>query len=227
VNRRDLLRSLVALPMLGCGRGTPADCVAVPDETAGPYADSDGMIASTQYQRADITEGKPGTPLALALRLIDGSRGCTPIVGARVILWHCDANGVYSEYASPANVGNGEVGSSATTFLRGWQPTDGDGTARFTTIYPGWYPPRVTHIHVQIYNPSDLATPVKTTQLAFPDGVSALVYTQATLYAKGQNATSNANDMVFAGNTDHVLVAVSGDNASGYSASLTLALAGY
>ncbi len=61
------------------------------------------------------------------------------------------------------------------------QVTGSDGTVTFTTIYPGWYTPRVTHIHLMVYNPSDLTTPVKTTQLCLPDAINETVYGQAGL----------------------------------------------
>ena len=145
-------------------------CAEIPDETGGPYPDVKDMIASTTYQRADITEGKTGTPLTLTLNVVNVGSGCAPVVGARVIIWQCDADGVYSEYASTQNSdpGQGETGSTTTTYLRGWQVTDSDGNVTFTTIYPGWYVPRVTHIHLMVYHPSDLKTAVKTTQFCFP-----------------------------------------------------------
>lgn len=204
-------------------------CHEVPDETSGPYPDVDGMISSSKYNRADITEGKAGTPLRLTLQVLDVSKACAPIVGARVIIWHCDANGVYSEYATSMNSDSAQddIGSTSTTYLRGWLETDGTGTVAFTTIYPGWYTPRVTHIHVMVYDPSDLSTPVKTTQFAFPDAANATVYGQASLYPKGQNSTTNATDQVFGSSDEYVLAAVTGNASSGYAASLPLGVTSY
>ena len=78
-------------------------CNEIPDETGGPYPDVDGMISNATYNRKDITEGLKGTPLTLTLQVVDVGKACAPIVGARVIIWHCDANGVYSEYSSTMN----------------------------------------------------------------------------------------------------------------------------
>jgi hypothetical protein len=39
---------------------------------------------------------------------------------------------------------------TAQTFLRGIQTTNSDGNVTFTTIYPGWYQGRATHIHVEV-----------------------------------------------------------------------------
>jgi protocatechuate 3,4-dioxygenase beta subunit len=185
-------------------------CVEIPDETGGPYPDADGMISNTTYQRVDITEGLAGTPLTLSLQVLDVSNGCAAVVGARVIIWHCDANGVYSEYANAMNTdtAQNDVGSTTTTYLRGWQVTDSTGTVKFTTIYPGWYSPRVTHIHVMVYDPSDLTTPVKTTQFAFPDSANATVYAQSATYPKGQNSVTNSTDMVFGGSTENLVAAI-------------------
>lgn len=37
------------------------------------------------------------------------------------------------------------------TWLRGLQPTDDDGIAQFTTIWPGHYPGRAVHTHVMAH----------------------------------------------------------------------------
>jgi len=70
---------------------------------------------------------------------LDGS-ACVPFEGALVDVWHCDALGVYSDVQ----------GSPGTRFLRGYQVTDADGLASFTTIYPGWYRGRAVHVHFKI-----------------------------------------------------------------------------
>ena len=54
-------------------------------------------------------------------------------------------DGVYSGYDQP---GSNTVGQ---TFCRGVQMTDSTGLARFTTIYPGWYSGRITHVHFRVY----------------------------------------------------------------------------
>ena len=206
-----------------------SSCNEIPDETAGPYPDIDGMISNTAYERADITEGLKGIPLTLTLQVLNVASGCVPIAGARVIIWHCDANGVYSEYASSMNSdpAQNDVGATTTTYLRGWQETDSKGTVTFTTIFPGWYTPRVTHIHVMVYNPNDLTTPVKTTQFTFSDALIETVYDQTSQYPKGQNSTTVATDMVFAGSDEYLVAAVTGSVTSGYAANLPVGLTTY
>ena len=209
--------------------GDAGACHEIPDETGGPYPDTDGMISNATYNRKDITEGLAGTPLSLTLQVVDVANGCAPIVGARVIIWHCDANGVYSEYATSMNAdqAQSDIGSATTTYLRGWQVTDASGQVTFTTIYPGWYLPRVTHIHVMVYNPSDLTTPVKTTQFAFPDATNATVYGQSSLYPKGQNSTTNATDQVFGSSDEYLVASIAGSTTGGYAATLPVGIASY
>jgi len=57
--------------------------------TAGPY------YVANHLTRRDITDGRPGLPLALHVTVVDAT-GCKPIKGADVEIWHADAAGVYS-----------------------------------------------------------------------------------------------------------------------------------
>lgn len=38
-----------------------------------------------------------------------------------------------------------------STFLRGIQPTDANGSAVFQTVFPGWYGSRTPHIHFKVF----------------------------------------------------------------------------
>ena len=78
---------------------------------------------------------------------------------------------------------------------------------------------RATHIHVQVFVNGAV---VKTTQVAFPESVSASVYRTGIYAAKGQNTTSNAGDNVFSDGVQDELATLSGDTASGYTATLTI-----
>src|SRR4051812_43337632 len=64
-------------------------CVLTPEQTEGPY-----YVAGEKLRRK-ITEGRPGTPLTLDLKVVNAST-CKPIKGAIVDIWHCDALGTYS-----------------------------------------------------------------------------------------------------------------------------------
>ena len=127
-------------------------------------------------------------------------------------------NGVYSEYAGQP----GQTDQTGTTYLRGLQKSNSNGQVSFTTIYPGWYTPRATHIHMEVFVSGSL---VKTTQMAFPDTINAAVYATA-LYTKGQNSTTNATDMVFSDGDAYQLATMTGNTTDGYTATLTLGIAG-
>ena len=110
---------------------TPA-CVVRPQQTEGPYFVDEKLTRSDI--RSDPASGamKPGAPLQLTFNVSRVGAGCTPLTGAIVDLWHCDALGAYSDVKDP---GGSTVGQK---FLRGSQVTDARGAAHFTTIYPGW-----------------------------------------------------------------------------------------
>lgn len=174
------------------GGTSSTSCAVVPSETEGPYPDTTGMINNSAFFRRDITEGKAGLPLTLTLTVVNVSSSSSPVSGANIEIWQCDASGNYSEYSQPGFNGTG------LTFLRGIQTTDANGQATFTTIYPGWYAGRATHIHVDIFRNGSL---VKTTQIAFPEDVTRTIYASGVYASKGQNSTTNASDNVFSDST--------------------------
>src|SRR4051812_2752589 len=150
-------------------------CVVSPEETIGPSPDITGMQNNPAFNRRNVTEGKAGTPLTLDLKVVNVKAGCAAVANAAVEIWQCDASGNYSEYSQPGFNGVGQ------TFLRGVQTTDAAGAVSFSTIFPGWYNGRATHIHAEVYIN---AQRVKVTQIAFPESVSAQVYAQG-VYAPG------------------------------------------
>jgi protocatechuate 3,4-dioxygenase beta subunit len=136
---------------LGCGdsatEATPVSdnstCAVRPELTEGPYF-VDGKLNRSDV-RTDPATGavSEGVPLVITFNVSRiGSSACTPLAGATVDIWHCDAAGKYSDVS--AN------GTSGRKFLRGYQTTDADGRATFTTIHPGWYSGRALHIHFKI-----------------------------------------------------------------------------
>ena len=184
------------------------------ERTEGPYPDIMGMLNNPAFNRRDVTEGKPGTPLTLALTIVNANTGCGALGAAAVEIWQCDAAGNYSEYSQPGFNGSGQ------TFLRGVQTTDAAGQVTFNTIYPGWYGGRATHIHVDVYVNG---RSVKVTQVAFPESTSAVVYASGVYASKGQNTTSNTRDNVFSDGTDTEMATVSG-GAGGYTATLRIVI---
>jgi protocatechuate 3,4-dioxygenase beta subunit len=174
------------------------------------------MINNQAFYRRDITEGKSGIPLTLTLTVVNTNSGCSAISGVQVEVWQCDAAGDYSEYSQPGFNGVGQ------TFLRGVQTTDANGQVMFTTIYPGWYQGRATHIHVDVYRSGAI---IKTTQIAFPENVTAAVYASSVYAAKGQSPTGNASDMVFSDGVINELATVTGSTTSGFTATLNVGIA--
>jgi protocatechuate 3,4-dioxygenase beta subunit len=161
------------------GAADTVDCVLTPELMEGPfYLDVDAV-------RSDITDGKPGTPLMLAITVADAS-GCAAVPGAAVDVWHADAEGVYS--------GVGNVAASDPRSLRGTQITDARGRCEFRTIYPGWYPGRAVHIHVKVHAAGET---IHTGQLFFPKGVTSAVYRRAPYASRGPVDTPNDADGIY------------------------------
>ena len=119
-------------------------------------------------------------------------------------------------------------GTVGQKFLRGYQQTDADGAARFVSVYPGWYPGRITHLHFQVYiNDNTSVTATRTSQIAFPPDVTTTVYNSPLYSAHGQNTSvaSFSQDMVFADGTTYQMLTMSGDTGNGYVGQLTVGVA--
>ena len=171
-------------------------CVVVPALTEGPYF-VDERLNRTDI-RTDPTDGtvKEGATLKLTFNVsgVGSSGGCTPYAGAYVDVWHCDGVGVYSDVTDNAQ-GFATVGKK---FLRGYQVTDANGKAEFTTIYPGWYQGRTVHIHFKIRNALG-ATQAHTftSQLFFDDTFSDGVFAAAPYNTNKQRRIKNASDGIY------------------------------
>jgi protocatechuate 3,4-dioxygenase beta subunit len=211
--------SVWALDMSARRRGADPGCVVRPEQTEGPY------FVDERLKRSDIRSDpgtgtvKEGTPLALVLAvasLRDG--GCTPLAGAHVDIWHCDAMGVYSDVKDPSFDTRGQ------RFLRGYQITNAKGEARFQTIYPGWYEGRAVHIHFKIRtDPGDSRGLEFVSQLYFDDALNHQVLGRMPYTAKGKGPSRNADDDIFAGGGDQLILAPKADGR-GYSARFVVGL---
>lgn len=195
------------------------DCLVTDTETDGPYPLYNSRGSS--IQRVDITDGKVGLPLNMTITIKNVNDDCNVIENARVDVWHCDKDGYYSGYSNSGYLGT--QNNSAQVFCRGLQYTDGNGEAKFTTIYPGWYQGRVTHIHVQVYVGSDLKL---TSQIAFPEEVNTEVYNSSLYVAHGQNSTKNSTDNIISDSLDNELATVASDGAGGYNLTHTIYIPG-
>ncbi|GAB1364537.1 intradiol ring-cleavage dioxygenase [Rhodobacter sp.] len=188
LDRRSLLKALSLAPAFAvavpgwaraeareAGLISPDVCLLQPEVTEGPYYLAEELV------RQDITEGRPGLPLVLRLQVVTAD--CSPVAGARVDVWHCDAGGVYSGVA-------GEGG----TFLRGTQTTGADGVAEFRSIFPGWYRGRVTHVHYKVF--LDERT-VLTGQVFFDDALADAIHADHPAYEdRGPQDTALSADRI-------------------------------
>lgn len=189
-------------PTSSSGGSSSGSCAVTPSETAGPFP------SLTDLVRSDIREGRTGVLLTLTLKVVNVSNGCAAVSGANVEIWHCDVSGNYSQYGS-------QVGQ---TYLRGIQTTNANGEVTFTTIYPGWYQGRATHIHVEVRVNNVVA---KVSQMAFAESVNNTVYNTGVYAASGRgpNPTANTADGIFADSLSDELVTPVGSPAAGYAAS--------
>jgi protocatechuate 3,4-dioxygenase beta subunit len=177
-------------------------CVLTPEQTEGPY------YIDGETLRRNITEGRPGMPLTLRLKVVNAST-CKAIRGALVDIWHADAAGVYSGFGS---------GASSRTFMRGIQRTNVQGLAIFKTVYPGWYPGRTVHIHVKVHLGGDV---VHTGQLYFADAVTDAVYRGAPYASRPGRSTRNSSDAIFRNGGSRSMLSLRKDG-SGYVGSISM-----
>jgi protocatechuate 3,4-dioxygenase beta subunit len=243
VTRRQVLGLIGAtavVPLVGCmngqsAPGTPTStstqtptgtamtppCVVRPQQTEGPY------FADEKLNRSDIrpdpSDGsvKEGVPLRLVFHVsqIAGS-SCTPLSGAVVDGWQCDALGVYSDFRDI----NGMFDTRGKKFLRGYQMTDASGTAQFITIYPGWYPGRAVHIHFKIRTDSASRRGSEfTSQLYFDESTTDQVHAQPPYASKGSRTKKNEDDGIFRRGGNQLILPVTKD-AQGYVGTFDIGL---
>ncbi len=190
-------------------------CTLTPEQIEGPFYLDQARI------REDISEGKPGVPLDLVLRVLEASASCAPISRAAVDVWQCDALGIYSGYEGAAIAPRHVEPVDDKRFLRGTLLTDAGGAVRFRTIYPGWYSGRTPHVHLKVRVGAKAAT----TQLYFPDEVTNAVYARAPYNRHPNRDTTNATDRFLGQVVDKSLVmwTITRDG-DGYVAAATIAL---
>jgi protocatechuate 3,4-dioxygenase beta subunit len=190
-------------------------CKLTPEVTEGPF-----YIALDKIRR-DITEGRPGVPLTLKVRVIDVKR-CAPIHSAAVDIWHCDAGGLYSDESS-----NGTAGQ---TYLRGVQLTNKKGFATFQTVYPGHYTGRATHIHLKVHIGGKAKGGTlrgghvsHTGQLFFAESANSGVYALSPYSSDTAQRTLNVSDSIYsqAGGTS-AEVSLKGSASSGFVGKIVL-----
>ncbi len=243
-----ILSPLGAMAAVGCGEAvdgesiftggtTVSSCSVIPTETGGPYpgdgTNGPNVLTQSGIVRSDIRSSfgssgsnvAAGVPLTQTLQLVNTNGSCASLAGYAIYLWHCTAGGLYSMYSS---------GVTGENFLRGVQQTDANGAVTFTTIVPGCYSGRVTHIHFEIYRSlaaaaTTGASAVKTSQLTYDRATLTTFYAAAgSTYGNSaaNHASSNpATDNVFSDGYSTQLATLSGSVAAGYTSTLTVGIA--
>jgi protocatechuate 3,4-dioxygenase beta subunit len=228
MERKEFLKRLgmssIVLPLFAsCSKDddpTPSSgsCTATSSETAGPFPTKD----PSSLEMVDIRSDRTGVALTVEITIQDKNNSCAALEGAIVDIWHCDKDGYYSEYGG-TNMQT--IDLTGVHFLRGRQITDSNGKVGFTSIFPGWYQGRATHIHVHIYNSA--GTSFLVTQIAFPEGTNSAVNlvnaSTAHGYTKGMTGyTYNASDNIFSDSVDNELATVTGSVDNGYALTHTI-----
>lgn len=166
-------------------------CTLTAEQEEGPY------YVALHRVREDIVDAQAGLPLTLHVTVIN-KLTCKPIKGAAVDIWHANGSGVYSDESSQATLGE--------TYLRGVQFTSKHGHVAFSTIYPGHYSGRTTHIHAKVHISSHekhnklVGGHVSHTGQMFPpDAVNATVYQLSPYRGETAAVITHASDSVWSG----------------------------
>jgi protocatechuate 3,4-dioxygenase beta subunit len=170
-------------------------CVQTAALTEGPYFIDEKLNRSDI--RTDPVTGttSAGVPLVLTFNVSRvASSACTPLTGAYLDVWHCDASGTYSDVSGN---GNG-AGGAGHKFLRGYQITDANGIAKFTSIYPGWYSGRAVHIHFKLRLFAGATTTYEfTSQFFMDEALTTQVHALSPYSNKGTRNTLNTTDGIY------------------------------
>ena len=229
LSRREAMRRLAAgaawlitgsmLARQSAAGGPTPVCLFRPEQTEGPY------FVDEELRRSDIRpdpatgEIKPGVPLVLTVALSRADQGrCQPLPGAQVDIWHCDADGLYSDVKDPG------FDMTGRKFLRGYQLTDAQGEAKFLTIYPGWYHGRTVHIHIKVRAVAGAKRTFEfTSQMYFEDSLSDRIHAALPYATKGKRTARNQDDRIFRRGGEHLILAPT-ETAEGYAATFSVGL---
>lgn len=197
-------------------------CTVTSSETAGPFP----TITPNSLIRTNIVGDRTGIPFDITISIVNINANCSALQGAIVDIWHCDKDGYYSQYGGTSMQ---TVNYTNNTFLRGRQTTNANGQVAFTSIFPGWYTSRATHIHVHIYDSS--GNTLLVTQIAFPEGTnSAVVQANSATsygYTKGMTGyTYNASDNVFSDSVASEMSTITGSVSAGFDLTHTIYVSG-
>jgi protocatechuate 3,4-dioxygenase beta subunit len=213
---RSMTDTAMAVAGVGTGTGT---CIARPAQTQGPYFVDEKLNRSDIRSDPSNGETKPGIPLQVTFNVSRlATDTCAPVAGLMVDLWQCDHLGVYSD------VTDRDFNTKGQRFLRGYQTTDANGVARFTTIFPGWYSGRTPHMHFKIRSPSSPGAGFDfTSQLYFDEKLTEQIYAQAPYSAKGPQDRKNSEDGIYRRGGGQLLLPLE-KAGEGYAGTFSIAL---
>ncbi|KAM0752806.1 aromatic compound dioxygenase [Meredithblackwellia eburnea MCA 4105] len=168
-------------------------CVLSPETTQGPYYHDRGHPI-----RQRMAELQLGLPFLMDIGVID-VKTCKPLENVLVDIWHANTTGHYAghpdqapelKWEGPAQSGKRKGLLSKyprtepeETWLRAAWPTNKNGVAQFSSIFPGYYTGRATHVHVKIHTKWEPHTNgtftsghmVHTGQFFVPDDINEVV----------------------------------------------------
>lgn len=195
----------------------PPQCIVRPEQTEGPFFFDERLNRSDIRSDPATGAAKPGVPLRVTFRVMRAADRCTPLAGALVDLWQCDAAGAYSGVRDPAGSTVGQK------FLRGYQVTDQNGVAAFTTIYPGWYRGRAVHLHFKVRTDASAQGREFTSQIYFDDALTDRILAQPPYAARGQRDRRNDQDGIYRRGGSQLMLAVKEDR-QGYAGTFDIGL---
>ncbi|CAN5566873.1 intradiol ring-cleavage dioxygenase [soil metagenome] len=200
--------------------GTPNPaCIVRPQQIEGPYFVDERLLR--QDIRKDLSDNsiKEGVELQLVFNVsqITGN-DCKPLPDALVDLWQCDAEGIY------AGVEDRSFDTRGKKFLRGYQVTDSNGSARFVTIFPGWYRGRATHIHFKIRTAEKSQNKYEfTSQIYFNDSLNRQIYSQAPYASQESGYMENEKDSIYRNGGEQLKLPLT-KNKNGYQGNFDIGL---
>ena len=138
--RRQFIKTLSfaigAMPTLHfAGRSEPI--LGASSQNRTPQQTLDEGPADAPWKIALTSPGEPGEPL-IVRGTIFGADGKTPIPGARLYVYHTDAQGYYNAHHS----------FHEPPRIRGWMKTNAQGKYKFRSIKPAPYPGRKIPAHI-------------------------------------------------------------------------------
>lgn len=158
-------------------------------------------------ERSNLKIKEIGHSVEIKLTIVN--KNCKPLKDLKVSLWHNNALGKYSSRDD-----------KMILELRGFQITDINGTVKFKTILPGWYPGRAPHMHIKITGKNKT---LLTTQIFFKQTTTDNLYKKYPYNKRGKADTDLLKDSIFNSIKNKELHLLKNDTKNLFSIKITLA----